>query len=534
MFVIHIKYSIRKYFSFFVLFLTTSYSLLAEELKVNNFITTRDSVSTEQIPSVSINDSTNYLLSADTIQIKDSVAFVLRPKKNLLKGFGEGVFVNTFVWAADRWLLGKDYYSKGWSTIKDNWEAGWLWDTDAFSTNFIDHPYHGNLYYTAAKTSGCTYWESLALSALGSLEWEVIAETDYPSPNDFFSTTFGGAALGEMTTRVADIILNKRKRGFNRVAREIVAFGLAPMKGLNRIMSGDTWDFSDTHYLYHDKSEIPYTFFVSSGARIADTKNSDSRSNFSVNLRIHYGNPGNVRHNKPYDYFFSNMTFNKMGTHVPLVSNFNINGRLHGWQLHEGDKWNSVLSINQDFSYYNNEQQERFDGDRKKLLSLSESAAMGPAFTTVSANSVHMITSNAVFMGGYTSDYYYRAYNMGSGFNVKAFNLFRLSDVLFFNLDASYHYLFTWKGYEDAQIKKLHKDGVGEPYNFNVRDGRKAGDKGYTVFFILNPRLDIKMFKNIYFSADYSLYTRNSVYKYHKNIKSYYSDLKLSLTYMIK
>lgn len=470
----------------------------------------------------------------DSLSLPDSTIYALPVKKSLLKGFAEGVFVNTFVWAADRWLLGKDYYSKGWSTIKDNIEAGWLWDTDALSTNFIDHPYHGNLYYTAAKSSGCTYWESLLLSALGSVEWEVVAETDFPAPNDLFSTTFGGAALGEVTTRVADLILNKKKRGFNRFLRELSAFGLSPMKGLNRVMSGEAWKHADTHYLYHDKSEIPYQIFVSAGSRIADTKVTPSRSNFSVSLKINYGDPGNIRHNKPYDVFMSNMTFNVAGTHVPLVSNFNINGRIHGWQLQEKSKWNSVFSINQDFTYFNNEQQERFEGDRRQLLNLTETAAMGPAFTTSTSNFCHTFTANAVFMGGFTSDYYYRAYNMGSGFNVKTYNKFQISDRLFLNLDASYHYLFTWKGYEEDQLKHKKETIPGQPYPFNYRDSRKAGDKSYAVFFVLNPRLDIKLFKNVYASAEFAYFKRYSVYKYHKNVNSHYKDLKLSLTYLIK
>lgn len=476
----------------------------------------------------------NNRLNFKDLQYKDSSNFVLPPKKRLWRAIGEGVFINTVVWSADRWILGKDYYSKGWSTIKDNWEKGWTWDGDAFSTNFIDHPYHGNLYFTGARASGCNFWMSSLLTALGSVEWEEIAETDYPAHNDLLSTTFGGAALGEVTMRLTDIILNNRSRGLRRVLKETLAFGIAPMRGINRMIDGDMWRHDETHYLYHDKSEIPYSIFLSAGCRWADTKASSTTTNPSFNIRIDYGKFGSVKHNKPFDCFTSEMTFNKNTTHIPLVSKFCINGRLHGWQIHEGEKSGSVFSINQDFEYYNNEQQESFKGDRLTLLSLTEPAALGPAFTFESPVFRHTTNTNLVFLGGYTSDNYYRGYNMGSGFNVKINNALRISDWIYLNFDAAFHYLFTWKGYEKDQIRKFRTEGKEEPYKFITLYNRKAGEKGRATFFVLNPRIDIKLFKNVYASAQYHYFTRSSVYKYYDNVRSHYSDFNLSVTYKLE
>ena len=333
-------------------------------------------VENDSVSCFSIHVNTQNELNSNDSLVGDSSLFAISPKKRLWRAIGEGVFVNTLVWSADRWILGKDYYSKGWSTIKDNWEKGWTWDGDAFSTNFIDHPYHGNLYFTGARTSGCNFWLSSLLTALGSVEWEEIAETDFPAHNDLLSTTFGGAALGEVTLRLSNIILNNRKRGLNRVLRETLAFGITPMRGINRMIDGDMWRHSETHYLYHDKSEIPYHIFFSAGCRWADSKASNTTTNPSFNFRMEYGGFGSVKHNKPYDCFIADFNFNKNTTHIPLVSKFCINGRLHGWQIHEGKKSGSVFSINQDFEYYNNEQQESFKGDRLTLLSLTEPAAL--------------------------------------------------------------------------------------------------------------------------------------------------------------
>lgn len=483
----------------------------------------------------SIVEKEDTCLTSDSITAiqKDSAIYALPFKKNLWRGVGEGVFVNAFVWSADRWLLGKDYYSKGWPTLKKNLEEGWSFDSDAFPTNFIDHPYHGNLYFTGARTSGCNFWLSSLLTAIGSIEWEEVAETDYPSPNDLFSTTFGGAAIGEVAVRMTNIILNNKKRGFNRVLREVTSFGLAPMRGLNRMVDGDSWRHDESHYLYHDKQEIPYRIRFSTGGRWADTNRSSTRCNANVTILIDYGNWGSVRHNKPYDCFRSTMTFNKMGTHVPLVSEFCINGRLFGWQLSETENHTSVFSINQDFTYYNNEQQERFKGDVKTLLNLTESAALGPAYTLTTKPTTHMFTSNLVFMGGYTSDYYYRNYNMGSGFNIKTYNELRVSKIVSLNLDASFHYLFTWKGYEKDQVRHFDSQGLQQPYIFNFKKGRKGGDKSYATFIVFAPRLDLKLFSNIYASAQWKFFVRNSIYKYHKNVRTNYSDLQLSLTFLV-
>ena len=503
--------------------LTDSVNLIA--------VTSTSAGNNDSIPSLGINDAP--LNSFKESLYEDSIIYALPPKKRFWRALGEGVFVNTVVWSADRWILGKDYYSKGWSTLKDNWKKGWSWDGDAFSTNFIDHPYHGNLYFTGARSSGCDFWMSSLLTALGSVEWEEIAETDFPSHNDLLSTTFGGAALGEVTLRLSNIILNNRKRGFSRVLRETLAFGIAPMRGINRMIDGDMWRHDETHYLYHDKSEIPYSIFLSAGCRWADTKASSTTTNPSLNIRIDYGKFGSVKHNKPFDCFVSEMTFNKNTSHIPLVSKFCINGRLHGWQIHEGEKSGSVFSINQDFEYYNNEQQESFKGDRLTLLSLTEPAALGPAFSFESSAFRHVTNANIVFLGGYTSDYYYRDYNMGSGFNVKLNNALRISDFLYFNFDTSFHYMFTWKGYEKDLIRKYKSEGKEEPYELKGLF-RKAGDQAYATFFIINPRIDIKIFKNLYASAQYHYFTRCSVYKYFDNAKSHYSDFNLSITYKIE
>jgi hypothetical protein len=122
---------------------------------------------------------------------------------------------------------------------------------------------------------------------------------------------------------------------------------------------------------------------------------------------------------------------------------------------------------------------------------------------------------------------------MGSGFNLKTWNeLNVLSDRLKIRLDASMHYLFTWKGYEEDQKRILKSQG--KPVDFNPFVGRKAGEKSYAVFLIFNPRIDMKLCENLFFTAELDWVFRNSVYKYQNNVKARYSDFRLSLSYRLQ
>jgi hypothetical protein len=144
-----------------------------------------------------------------------------------------------------------------------------------------------------------------------------------------------------------------------------------------------------------------------------------------------------------------------------------------------------------------------------------------------------MLSSNIALIGAYTSDYYYRKYNIGSGFNIKSYLDLNISQCVEFVLDGAFHYLFTWKGYEKDQIKKFQTQGKEPPYDFSLNKSRKAGDKGYTTFFVIKPRVDLRLFNNLYLSAMGQLVFRNSVYKFHKNIKSRYNEFMLTLSYKI-
>ena len=69
------------------------------------------------------------------------------------------------------------------------YQAWFCMDNDQFSTNLFAHPYHGNLYFNAARSNGLTFWESAPYAFAGSLMWEIAAEVEPPAINDLMATT---------------------------------------------------------------------------------------------------------------------------------------------------------------------------------------------------------------------------------------------------------------------------------------------------------------------------------------------------------
>jgi Domain of unknown function (DUF3943) len=122
---------------------------------------------------------------------------------------------------------------------KANLQMGLQPDYDHFTTNWLGHPLHGSLFYNAARNNGYNYWQSIPFTAAGSLVWEYFGETYYASEIDFFTTTFGGIYLGEMTHRLAKLLKPKIKNPTLRFATTTL---LNPMDKINRLFYKDSLD----------------------------------------------------------------------------------------------------------------------------------------------------------------------------------------------------------------------------------------------------------------------------------------------------
>ena len=137
----------------------------------------------------------------------DSTMALPTPKRPW-QALAEVTGINIGVQLFDRWALNSDFAQTTLNSLKHNFTDGMVWDNDFFITNMFAHPYHGNLYFNAARTNGLTFWESAPYSLLGSAMWEFLGETEPPAINDIIATTCGGIAIGEMTHRLSLTILS--------------------------------------------------------------------------------------------------------------------------------------------------------------------------------------------------------------------------------------------------------------------------------------------------------------------------------------
>ena len=187
-----------------------------------------------------------------------------RQKKHPWKAALEAFAINVGVQCFDQFVMNEEFAKISFHSIKHNIETGFVWDNDQFSTNLFAHPYHGGLYFNAARSHGMNFWESVPYSFCGSLMWETTCEIEPPAINDLMATTFGGIAIGEVTHRVSNLVFDDRLSGFPRFMREFLGTLICPIKGLNRILSGDAWRVRGKYYKYHDYQRSPVSFFASS------------------------------------------------------------------------------------------------------------------------------------------------------------------------------------------------------------------------------------------------------------------------------
>jgi len=166
-------------------------------------------------------------------------------KPRFWRGLGEVVVVNIIPNAFSR-LQDKEWSQFTLQSWADNIKYPWQWDNNAFLNNQFSHPYHGNLYFNAARSNGYNFWQSVPWAFGGSLMWELFFEVWAPAPNDLLNTSLGGIALGEMLYRMSSLTLDNESSGSERVFREIGATLLNPVRGFNRALDGTMFKRSRT------------------------------------------------------------------------------------------------------------------------------------------------------------------------------------------------------------------------------------------------------------------------------------------------
>ena len=161
------------------------------------------------------------------------------PRPQVARAFAGLIIVNGAAVAINN--LARDLPSTRPSTWWRNLRGGWNWDGNNISTNNIEHPYGGAVYYNIARSNGLSFWASAPVTVAGSLMWELFGEPVPPSLNDVIITSLSGITLGEATRRLSTLVLNNHARGIDRVWRETAVLFFNPGMGLDRLSRGQTW-----------------------------------------------------------------------------------------------------------------------------------------------------------------------------------------------------------------------------------------------------------------------------------------------------
>ena len=466
------------------------------------------------------------------IVFTDSTMALPEPKR-YWQAAAEATGINVGVQLFDRYALNSDFAQTTLNSLKRNFTDGMVWDNDFFITNLFAHPYHGNLYFNAARSNGLSFWESAPYALGGSLMWEFLGETEPPAINDIIATTCGGIAIGEMTHRLSRTVLDDRDRGGSRFLREAAATIINPIQGLHRIFSGDAWRVRSDHYRYHDFSKIPVDMSFSVGWRYLADNGALFRGIHApyVNITLMYGTPvDGERHTTPYDFFDLEMNA-AFGGGQPFVNTLNIVGRLWSTPILDKKDMAGEFGIYQHFNYYDAKPIK--DGSELTPYRISEAAGFGPGFilslpqTSAMTKLEQRIFMSGILLGGTKSDYFNvieRDYNMGSGFSVKSKTQIEFGKFGRFMLNAKYFRIYTWKGYEDKDLQAF-ADGTKDLHYLNVQ-----GDRSNAMLLVVNPVMEIHLAKQWSVTLSGAYYSRRTFYKYHDMVKANTFETKLGLT----
>jgi hypothetical protein len=376
-------------------------------------------------------------------------------KKAATRAAVETVGMNVGIWAFDRYVIADDdVYNINIHTMRRNLQHGFVWDNDQFSTNLLWHPYHGGLYFNAARYSGMNFWQSVPYTFGGSLMWEFFMENEYPSINDFIATPVGGMALGEITFRLSNLLIDNRATGWNRFGRELLSTLISPMSGLNRILSGDAWKVRNTEREF--SGNMPVNFYIAAVHRIL-TEDSEIKHRLDngmyIDAKLNYGNLFSENNEKPYDAFLVGASLNFF-SQQPVIGNVNLVGQLWGKNIPlKNEKSTLHWGFFQHFDYYDSNTVVEWQQVNSYRIAETAALGVGGQFKTALKKKTTFVSSlylTGILLGGSITDYYRvinRDYNLGSGFSSKfSVGLLGRKAGLYVKVDD--YRLFTWKGYD--------------------------------------------------------------------------------------
>jgi hypothetical protein len=462
-----------------------------------------------------------FMYSDDTVSLKaykDTNTIV--PIKRL-KAAGVAFGTNIGVWGFDRYVSNAEFAHISFETMKANLRKGFVWDNDVFSTNLFMHPYHGGLYFSAARSNGMNYWQSLPYSIGGSLMWELFMEKEYPSINDLLSTSIGGTGFGEITFRLSDLLIDERTTGLERFGREALITLISPSRGLDRIASKQAWRHSTKRE--NTLPHVPLKVFASIGNRMIYDK-SGSKEDFStmpcLKAGLFYGNPYDPDNDRPYDYFSFQINSN-IFSNQPIIGHVSGIGMLYSDFINlKRDRCQLAWGIFQHYNFI--ESKSDINNVTLYPFKLSEAVSIGPGFVFKRK----IFWGNTLYITGYLSgiilgssqtdhyNVYHRDYNMGSGFSSKLNFELQVRNILTISLHSEDFRLYTWLGYDPGTSHDLGKGTQGDRSN-----------AGLTLNSL---NVNFRISKHLFINMESGYYYRKTNYRYYPDVEHNVFENKMS------
>ena len=254
-------------------------------------------------------------------------------------------------WAFDRYIGRDDYAFISTETVRKNFRRGFGYDPDTFEVNQSSHPYHGSLFFNAARENGYGFWESSIFTLMGSLIWECCMENTRPSTNDLVNTTLGGMTRGEVAHRLSAMILDNTATGKTRLIREIAAGIINPAALLNRLLRGEAFKEFE-----NPRDRFPSLIVLSTDLGFRRFARGAHPDQWILTFSFLSGDPFEGDLSRPFDSFWVGIDASSPGG--VLFTRIEERGLLKGWEL--TDKSASVRHIfgfSQEYEYLNNASQ---------------------------------------------------------------------------------------------------------------------------------------------------------------------------------
>ena len=281
----------------------------------------------------------SLLLGAPAQAQSDNASIPAKPSPHFWQAAGTIVATNGLLWFYNRHVQSRAWADVGTQSWWANLRGGFTWDDDAFGVNQVAHPYHGSLYFNAARGSGYDFWGSTPFVAAGSLSWEFFTENIRPSINDLINTTLGGIALGEAAFRISSLLTSTRA---GTAGRQVSAFVVDPISRTQSLLSGN-----DRSLRTAPSSYTSIALGQRRGVGTAPAGLTTGRP--FVGLAVQYGNAFDEQTTHPYDAFEFSLHLSP-NEHI-LLTHVAVSGLLARRYLARSSQSQLMLGLYQNYDY---------------------------------------------------------------------------------------------------------------------------------------------------------------------------------------